>query len=1105
MQDAFTEDSFGAQNSWLLRFFKSEFFNEWMAVYYLFKYPDSVGIQHYLCNEMKKFPLAVMEEFLPQFAHMLVVRPDLVALEAFIVDRCQYSSHFALLTLWYFHSYLVDLMEHPQSASFKLCRRIVDEVQSVVARKDPEEDEALAAAATATADDESAAAAKKGSATPVARQTIASALVSLGCMLAGPGAPGLATAAGRLAIEHGTLSSSVADESFVDMDADATERSPSLDGASSKKSLDSGRAPDDPRTQHRRSLDSSDAHRKATVSALQADQARRPNSVSLSSNPHFSMTSASPSLEDLHKGKAFSFAQFISKAASSTGLGKTANTSTTSSRTTSDADRSAVSTPPRVPLITNADVSARSLGIGSGKSFESILDSDPKLLDQYYFHAELQFMNTVVDIAERLVAVPRGSRQSTLTAELTLLNHNLPAPVCIPLWCPAVGNNTFHHQVVRISPNDAVVLNSADRAPYLVFIEVLENECGFKMLKSESRQPLEKSLAKSALSDDQVSPERPSVETRRLADNETIANGLSIGAGNAYVPPNNPVSILPADRAVPPKKRGSLTAFTNLMQPATSVSPSPPPVPMLAQLGAELKQPSLASITSGLTPDTRDDKFADQMRTAAIMLAQLALQEQNQLAAQATQGARSPPGRKKRKPQGNNTDEIRNRIIREMMALDEKRMRLLQEAPPHATPSASPVDEAATAKPEVPRAPSEGDNGDVKDAGASVDTTTDNAVKGVADHAAAAPADTGKSSNSEKRRTSGPLPRATVDKEDPSGAVFRETWTKKLSRIRQSSPYGKHANWRLLSVVVKSGADLRQEQLACQIVREMGRVWAEAGVPCWVYNYRVLVTGSGCGLIETVRNSISIHSLKKEAYSRNQHIENFTYTLNDYFLNEFGGADSERYKAAQANFMHSLAAYSIISYVLNLKDRHNGNILLDYTSGHLIHIDFGFMFSNSPGAVGFETAPFKLPLEYLEVLDGYGSDMYNQWKALLVQGFLALRKSHERIVGLVEIMEKDSPLDCFKYSSLKAATASNAKAGGSISKGSNGRAQAKGASQAAAQQTYLVSSALRERFLLSLTDTQVEDYVEKLVASSMGNVFTRLYDSFQYYTQGVMA
>ena len=48
---------------------------------------------------------------------------------------------------------------------------------------------------------------------------------------------------------------------------------------------------------------------------------------------------------------------------------------------------------------------------------------------------------------------------------------------------------------------------------------------------------------------------------------------------------------------------------------------------------------------------------------------------------------------------------------------------------------------------------------------------------------------------------------------------------------------------------------------------------------------------------------------------------------------------------------------------MNIKDRHNGNIMIDI-EGHIMHIDFGFYLSNAPGkGVKFESAPFKLTEE----------------------------------------------------------------------------------------------------------------------------------------------
>lgn len=125
---------------------------------------------------------------------------------------------------------------------------------------------------------------------------------------------------------------------------------------------------------------------------------------------------------------------------------------------------------------------------------------------------------------------------------------------------------------------------------------------------------------------------------------------------------------------------------------------------------------------------------------------------------------------------------------------------------------------------------------------------------------------------------------ALLKREDPSAIVFKESWAEKQNRIRKGSPFGSKKNWKLLSVIVKAGADLRQEQLALQLISEIQAIWQHANLPIWLYCYRVLVTSDNSGLIETVSNSISVHSIKKDAYLSKLNRPGFVYSLLDHFV-----------------------------------------------------------------------------------------------------------------------------------------------------------------------------------------------------------------------------
>ncbi|NWI96654.1 PI4KB kinase, partial [Pitta sordida] len=200
------------------------------------------------------------------------------------------------------------------------------------------------------------------------------------------------------------------------------------------------------------------------------------------------------------------------------------------------------------------------------------------------------------------------------------------------------------------------------------------------------------------------------------------------------------------------------------------------------------------------------------------------------------------------------------------------------------------------------------------------------------------------------------------DPEDPSAVALKEPWQEKVRRIREASPYGHLPSWRLLSVIVKCGDDLRQELLAFQVLQQLQSIWEQERVPLWIKPYKILVISADSGMIEPVVNAVSIHQIKKQSL----------LSLLDYFLQEHGSYNTESFLTAQRNFVQSCAGYCLVCYLLQVKDRHNGNILLD-ADGHIIHIDFGFILSSSPRNLGFETSAFKLTTEFVDV-SGRGGD-----------------------------------------------------------------------------------------------------------------------------------
>ncbi|KAL4946901.1 hypothetical protein BDV06DRAFT_2724 [Aspergillus oleicola] len=295
------------------------------------------------------------------------------------------------------------------------------------------------------------------------------------------------------------------------------------------------------------------------------------------------------------------------------------------------------------------------------------------------------------------------------------------------------------------------------------------------------------------------------------------------------------------------------------------------------------------------------------------------------------------------------------------------------------------------------------------------------------------------------------------------------------------SSHNRHSNshqetyevWQ--SAIFKVGDDCRQDMLALQMIAAFRSIFANIGLDVWVFPYRVTSTAPGCGVIDVLPNSISRDMLGREAVNG----------LYDYFVSKYGGEDSIQFQEARTNFVKSMAAYSVISYLMQFKDRHNGNIMLD-DAGHIIHIDFGFCFDIAPGGVRFERAPFKLTSEMVAVMSGNlhshaaggGSSSgrlpgashnptqtqpYKWFESLVVKAFLASRPYSAKLAHIVSLM-LDSGLPCFKPETLKH---------------------------------------FRDRFVLEKSEREAAEFMRELVRKSYMSMSTKGYDQFQLLTNGI--
>ncbi|EAY11093.1 Phosphatidylinositol 3- and 4-kinase family protein [Trichomonas vaginalis G3] len=192
-------------------------------------------------------------------------------------------------------------------------------------------------------------------------------------------------------------------------------------------------------------------------------------------------------------------------------------------------------------------------------------------------------------------------------------------------------------------------------------------------------------------------------------------------------------------------------------------------------------------------------------------------------------------------------------------------------------------------------------------------------------------------------------------------------------------------------VIFKLGDDMRQDQLILQLFEVMDHIFKAASMQLNITAYKTLAFSETFGCCQFIDNSKAILDIAKDGMS-----------ISQFLANSEGMVEAQKIRV----FTESLAAYSVMTYVLKIGDRHDNNILVT-KDGRLLHIDYGFILGDVTKPF---TPPLKLSKEMIETIGTNGMQKLCDWAC---PAFNSLRKKSRLILVLIELMFT-APLECFQ-------------------------------------------------------------------------------------------
>jgi phosphatidylinositol 3-kinase len=255
---------------------------------------------------------------------------------------------------------------------------------------------------------------------------------------------------------------------------------------------------------------------------------------------------------------------------------------------------------------------------------------------------------------------------------------------------------------------------------------------------------------------------------------------------------------------------------------------------------------------------------------------------------------------------------------------------------------------------------------------------------------------------------------------------------------------GRHAReLQNFDVIFKCGDDIRQDQLVIQIIQILDAMLKQNGLDLCLTPYTVLATSVSDGFVEKVPNVETLQTVQRDMGGVVRYLQSKNHA-------------PDAHKRALHRFVKSCAGYCVITFLLGIGDRHLENLLIT-TDGRLLHIDFGFIFGNDPKPF---PPPMKINKEMVDAFGGVQSEGYASFKKYCCSAYIIIRKHAKLILSLLLLMVDASIPQIWD---------------GKVDRRVN-------------------VLKVQEKLRLELSDAEATQYIQNVIADSVGSVFTNLWD-----------